>query len=283
MEKAYKIAKRYIIEPHYYDLNTGVRFLKKQTIDIEKFNITLLGKYKDILSSEKFISNVEAQVIHEDITVFINHLNEYKKKLLKSYNIASKGAIGEDKVRDILYSYDNQFNVIQSARFNIDGISIENDFLVISKSGITSIEVKNIGNCYETLHIDQLGRISRKDKFNKEISTYDMIEQSNRHMAYMKRLIEKITTKEVPLHSVIVLTSGINIINNSEFKLIGTNQIYNTLSNQKSILNPEEVESLYNGLYSNLVPGNKYQYLDYISSLNKNYNLILKSLSELNT
>ena len=276
--KSYLVPKKYNYYYKSLDNNSGVKFLKEQINSIEQYKIDLLEKYRTFLQSSSDL--VEPMAIVNDIKQFIIERKRAEKNLYRAYNIASKGARGEDKVKDIIYTFDNEWHVISNARLNIEGNNIENDFVIIDESGISTIEVKNIGSSSEKLIIDKLGRVKRVSRFNEEIETVDIISQGNRHLGYLKRFIDKNIDYKVPVNSYIVIASNIRIINKSDFNIIGPNQIYNIIKAQPRVIDTDKVEEVYNLIYDNLIEGHKYQYVDYISVLEENYKLILLSIKE---
>ena len=277
MEKAYKINKSYKYIPKYFDLNAGVQFIQEQANSIKKYNLNLLEGYKKVLSISN--SSPEVFTILNDINVFLKVLDKAKKEIEKNQWKLSKGVAGEDKVKSTLVSYQDEWNIIQSASFKVDGNLIENDFIIIDKSGVTLLEVKNIGNSKETLYIDEFGRALIMKEDGEEIEIGDIISQSERHLAIIKSLISK-SKSLPPIRAFIVVTSSIKIKNESEFTVLGTNTIYNAIKSNEDVLTAQEVEEYYKLLLDNRVEGNKYAYIDYISNFDTNYNLILREIKE---
>ncbi len=205
----YTLPKKYNYHFKYLDNNQGLNFLKEQLDKLNFFNLDILTRYKTYFDT--FSDNMEAAVISNDIKKFLFELTKVKSSIYKQYNIISKGSRGEDKVRNTIYSFDNEWKIISNARLIVEGNSIENDFILIDESGISTIEVKNIGSYNETLNIDSLGRVIRLNKFNQEIETYDMIFQSNRHLAYLKKFINNKFDYSIPVNSFIVISSNIKV------------------------------------------------------------------------
>lgn len=281
LKSAY-VSKKYNYISKYFDLNSGINFLANQTKEINNIDISLLTNYKDYLEREpKFSNNADALIIENDIKQFLAEYNNAVTILQRTLKRTTQGAYGENKVRASISTFNNEWKVIHNATLNIEGTKIENDFLIIDESGISTIEVKNIGNEYEKLIVDDLGRVSRLNKFNNEIETFDMVAQSNRHLGYLKRFIEKHSKIKIPVNAIIVVASNIKIRNQSDFKIIGPNQIYSEIKKQVSVLTKDEIELIYQNLLETLVEGTKYPYINYIEKLKENYTLILKSLKEL--
>ena len=281
MKSAY-IPKKYNYRSEYFDLNSGINFLSSQYEDLNKIDFALLGKYKDYLEKEKkFHNNADALIIINDIKKFLLEYNDALARIQWALKKARKGSYGEDKVKEIVYTFNDEWKVIENATLNVEDNKIENDFLIIDESGVSTIEVKNIGNKYEKLVIDNLGRVSRLNKFNTEIDAFDMIAQSNRHLGYLKKYIDGHFKFKVPVNTIIVMASNIRIENKSDFKIYGPNQIFKEIKKQTPILNKEQIDFVYKELLETIVPGTKYPYINYNDKLKDNYTLILKSLSEL--
>lgn len=276
--ESYKVPKKYNYEYINLDTNSGINFLSKQKEEIKKFRIDILKTYKMKL---ELINNVAADIISGDINSFLLERKKAEENIFKSFNKLSKGMHGEDKVRDIIYQYDGEFKILRNATFSVEGNKIENDFIIVDESGINTIEVKDIGSSSEKLIIDKYDRVSRVNKNNFEIENYDMIQQSNRHLAYLNKFIDNKFTFDVPVNSIIVIASNIKIINEGSSNIIGPNQIYNAIKLQNKIINQEQIKLVYKELSDNLIDNIKYSYIDYITVLNRNYNLILKSIKEL--
>lgn len=278
---AYK-PKKYNYVSKYFDINKGINFLNSQASQIEKIKIELLNKYKYYIESQDMYSNNgDAIIIANDIKMFLTEFNKARELLYKTLNRVSKGAYGENIVRDIIYSYESEWKILQNATLSIKGNRIENDFLIVDESGISTIEVKNMGSVYEELIIDNLGRVSRKNKFGEDVESFDMVAQSNRHLAYLKQIVKEEFKYNIPIYQHIVMTSKIKIKNDSNFNFIGTNQIYSNIKNQEKALDSDKVKQVYQFLFNSIEEGEMYPYPDYISVLTNNYKLILKSLTEL--
>lgn len=277
--KSYLMAKKYNYFYKYLESNKGVQFLKEQVEKLSTFNIDLLEKYETYINSSSD-KKVEGKVIVNDIKQFIFEINKADSYLKKDYYKLSKGFDGEEKVKNILYTYDDTWKILSNATLNVNGNVIENDFIVISKGGISVIEVKNIGGYLDKLKIDKLGRVVRLNRNNKVIDNIDIITQNNRHLAYLNQYLKTIGYTNVPVYSYIVITSNIQIENKSDFKVIGPNQIYNEINKQKGKIIPKEIEYIYNCILMDLKEDIKYPYIDYISVLEENYNLILRSIKE---
>lgn len=275
-----KAAKKYKYGFKKLNSNNGIVFLKEQLGEFNKFNIDLLSKYINYIDSSSDLNEFMSNLVIKDIKKFILEIENAKNSLYKEYNGLSKGAFGENKAKDVIYTYEDEWNILSNARLNIEGNKIENDFILIDETGVSTIEVKNIGGYTDTLKIDSLGRAFLLNKFKKEINSYDIIHQANRHQAYLKRFLNKNLNYTGPISSYIVIASKVKIKNESEFNVIGINRIYPTIKANKKVLNSEEINNIHSLILNNLIDSTSYSYTDYISTLEENYRLILMSIKE---
>lgn len=273
------VPKKYNYSNKLLSLNEGVNFLQEQINRFNDFNLDLLIKYKAFFKkNEKLKNDANTLIVINDITTFLIEYNAAKEQLFKCFNRVSKGAYGEDKTRDIISTFEGQWKVLRNANFSFEGNRIENDFVIVDESGITTIEVKNVGNHYDTLYVDKLGRAYiTKGKFGGK-TNFPVIEQSNRHLGYLIKLIKKNFNFDIPVQSIIVMSSDIKVKNDSTFRIIGNNQIYDTIKSQEQVLDQHKTKLVYDFLFDNLIDSKKYNYPDFLSNLSVNYNLILQSL-----
>lgn len=279
----YKIAKKYTYSCEYYYLNEGIEFLKRQ-VDFfkSKSNVQIIDIFKKIYVQLNGLSfdDAEASIIKNDINTFIIEYEKAQKLLFKDYNIYSKGLKGEDKVANILYSY-NDLQVLKNVTLNYKGNSIENDFIVLANEGIFVLEVKNWGNGSQCLRIDNLGRIVRIKMSTQEIlESSDVIEQNNRHKAYLSNYLKENFKFDIPIIAINVIVSNIKLINDSEFLFLGPNQIYSTIKSYPKVLGNKHILDIKKFLIGNSIDSSKYSYINYAKSISKNMNLLKNEINE---
>lgn len=276
--KYIKENKKYDYSIEDYDNNSAINFLQNQLDSLKKIKTTLLDEYEAILSNEYYCKNANAQTVINDINKFKNELNSSISAISKKLYGLSKGATGEDKINDVLFSYKSNCKYLQNIVLNIDSSKIESDFIVITRRGVVILEVKNIGTFNETLNVDELGRVSKIDKNGAETDSYDMINQNNRHNMYLTTFLKNQFDYDIPVRSAIAIVSKIKIDNKSTFKILGPNQIYKYLDDGVDSLNDTQVKDIYELLLNSKEENKKYSYINYEKTFNKNYKLILKSL-----
>lgn len=278
------VPKEYNYDNKFMGNNEAILNYEKEINNIKKINTNLLIRYRTLFESkDMFKQLVEPNIIINDINKFLYELNIAKETINKTIYRLLKGDKGENKVNNILTTLNNEYTCLRDITINIDGNKIENDFILIGKVGVISIEVKNIGNRNETLSIDKLGRVKRTNKKGEIIETYDMIEQSNRHCMLLNRLLRDSLSDsiDIPLYNYIVIASDINVINKSDFNILGPNQILQELNKIPACLTDENILNIQELICNNTTEGTKYPYYIYDEILIYNYKLILKSIQQL--
>ena len=110
-----------------------------------------------------------------------------------------------------------------------------------------------------------------------------MIAQNNRHQALLELLIEDNFDYPIEINSAVIIANNIKVTNQSEFYVLGTNQVYRYLKKNSSVkkLSEEQINCIYDFILENSIENYQYPYINYSKELEKNYNLILKALWEL--
>lgn len=276
------IAKKYNYTYEYYDNNSVIPFLESQLNDLEKIKIGLLLKFKEDLSnsSNKLYKKKYSGLLLNDIVIFLNNYKRAKDELNKTIKIAKRGSFGENKVANIISNYE-ELKVLSNITLSVEGVRVENDFLIISEKGVFVLEVKSFGSYKDELRIDEYGRVLAVDENDNIKYEYDMLEQNERHIAYLDKVLHNGNIK-APIESIIVIASHIQVKNRcKEFIILGPNQIYNFIRKKESILEKEEVNRIYNYLLKVKEESKQYKYVNYSKVLNKNYEIIINSLIEL--
>nr|WP_278678770.1 nuclease-related domain-containing protein [Clostridium paraputrificum] len=284
MKYAY-IPKEYSYDNRFMGINEAIVNYESQEINLKKINVNLLVRYREIFrTNTKYLELAEAEIVVNDINKLIFEINQANKSINKVIFRLSKGVHGEDKVNNIISSLKGEYACLRGISINIEGSKIENDFLLIGNTGVSTFEVKNVGNKFESLIIDEYGRVERVDKKGNTTEICDMIEQSNRHFILLERFLRaklKESIPNIPVHDYIVITSDIRIRNESNFNIIGPNQIIKVLKNNPICLSEEEVIKIKDTIINNSEELNKYPYYIYDEVLLNNYKLILKSIHQL--
>lgn len=213
--------------------------------------------------------------------------NEYKIDMIGT----SIGKQGEDSVNKNIEMYSHRLMNIRNTRFEIDGQSVETDNLILSKNGIFSLEVKNLGATGKyDIRVDKDGKWNKVEK-NKISEMANVTSQTYRHIALTEKLfIEELNklgiNKEIVVHPLIVLANDkVNLENNSDIKIIRTSNIYKEICNENDDLSENLLNILKDIVLKNNLPQKLYKTIDIFNSaekINKLSDILIELLNKYN-
>lgn len=168
-------------------------------------------------------------------------LEEFKNGRMR----VKTGFEGELRVKEFLDDFEETMTPLHGVRFQSERGTVENDSLLFTPQGIFSLEVKNIGQSGDKkIKITNDG-MWYEWKYNKWIkSDRDKIfDQVNRHTALTEKLLREQFGADERYHikSIIVIpNTNVEIINESKFHVVRTNQLVSLIRENPSILTLEE-------------------------------------------
>ncbi|MDV4150286.1 NERD domain-containing protein [Clostridium sp. AL.422] len=116
---------------------------------------------------------------------------DLKSKIEKELKIANLGEIGESNIAFELKNSNTPMYVLHDINLEIDGLTAQIDYIVITRKATFIIECKNlIGN----IEIDSQGNFIRIYKINGKYikeGIYSPITQNQRHLEVLKRLVKE--------------------------------------------------------------------------------------------
>ena len=178
------------------------------------------------------------------------------------------GEVGESRVARELAMYDDQMMVLPNIRLEVDGESIESDFVVVSPWGIYILEVKNLGSggAFDLL-IEQDGRWSKVRGGYKEPMN-SPVHQNERHIVYMEKLLNKELGRGIDnrlmIHGMVVLANDrVTITNHSTNLIKRYDNIIGTIRSGERILKEEEMKQIAEILQNNNLPPKEYPTSNY--------------------
>lgn len=143
------------------------------------------------------------------------------------------GLDGERLVESEVSKYIDESRSLYGNRFQTDDDgTVENDVLVFGKSGIYSIEVKNIlseGDKYLKISKDGLWYVktSENASWNLNNKYSDIFKQVNRHIYHTEKVLSDVVGRDVEVKSVIVIANNSVVIENeSEWDIVRPNTLY---------------------------------------------------------
>lgn len=120
---------------------------------------------------------------------------EQYDKLNKYIHISENGLNGERYTYNALKMLDYKVEILQNINIYLGNEIIENDIIVITESGVFTLEVKYVSN--KTATITEQGLLGNKN----------IVEQSRKHIHALNRLFIDTEYADVPVYSIIVFSN----------------------------------------------------------------------------
>lgn len=283
-EDKYNYYKRKDVENLLESTSSKIGIINELTNKTIQYNIKEILKDIDINYRDMFSFN-ETKVLKE-LLDFCNLFTMSYDKIYNEYKIdmigTSIGKQGEDSVNKNLQMYSHRLINIRNTRFEIDGQPVETDNLILSKNGIFSLEVKNLGATGKyDIRVDKDGKWNKIEK-NKVLEMSNVTSQTYRHIALTEKLFIKELNKlginrEIVVHPLIVLANDkVNLENNSDIKIIRTSNIYKEICNENDNLSEDLLNILKEIILKNNLPAKSYETIDILKSAER-----INSLSDI--
>ena len=258
--------------------NIGVDKLRKTTIYLdpimEYYYNAIIDKATKFGMSNDFIKYYDRHL--KKFTDYYREIyNEQRAKL----NGVQLGKIGEDRMEKELKSFEKVqgFKTLSNVQLQFGNKSFETDFLVFSKHGIFSIEVKNIGeHANYSIQINPDGQWLKVFDNDNKVPMQDISSQVNYHMSMTDGLfgqyIEE-TGNQVPEVKPIIIIANNNVVVNNltNLPIYRVSQFIHIMRNEPVIMNDTEIEQLYNWISQFQVPTKSYEVLDYTECIKQGY------------
>ena len=279
--KAEVVKKIHIVGELEFQINNDVRFYYDKVVE-QLMNDSFRwyqdsGVWVDELSLDeengKSVINIPPVIggkyttkklfeLSERVRTEINEAWNYFKKLDDGIRVASLftefrlectgtflGEIGERRVAEELAPYESQMIVLPNLRLEVDGESIENDFVLVTPYGIYVLEVKNLGSSggYE-LRIEKDGRWSKI--YNGGIEPMDSpVHQNERHILYLEKYINGELGRELDDYlrvqgMIVIANDKVNIVNESDNLILRYTNVMSTLRREPVIMKEAEMKQI---------------------------------------
>lgn len=157
--------------------------------------------YKNILDfTNKICSNIPDYENIEDkesrnVENVCKDFYEQYDKLNKYIHISENGLKGERYTYNALKMLDYKVEILQNINLYLGNEIIENDIIVITESGVFTLEVKYVSN--KTATITEQGLLGNKN----------IVEQSRKHIHSLNRLFVDTKYADIPVYSIIVFSN----------------------------------------------------------------------------
>lgn len=208
-------------------------------------------------------------------------INDYRNAF-DAYNTdkigISIGKRGEDLVNKNLEMYDHRVINLSNMRFEVDGNSIETDNLVLSPTGIYSLEVKNLGSTGKyDIRVDRDGKWNKVRRGNNGSERSEVMsnvtDQTYRHIAYTERLFNKELrsrgiNEDIKVEPLIVFANdNVSLENNSDMPIVRISNIYREISKGQANYSDELLAILKDIALKNTLPGKEYETVNIVDKI----------------
>jgi hypothetical protein len=230
-----------------------------QKIDVNEY-FPFLDQYYEIAyggSERTYVTKPIFEMSQRLRKEFVEPFNNYhelldeKKELIKDVNadyaILMTGHVGEERVETALKPYEGQIIAIPNLRIEVEGNSIESDFVIVSPYGVYVLEVKNLGNKNQYgLHIAKDGRWTKTYGENEEV-TNSPVEQNERHILYLEKYINQALGRELDERirvqgMVVIANDNVDIQNETDDIVVRYGNIMNTIRKKPVIMKEAEMK-----------------------------------------
>lgn len=213
--------------------------------------------------------------------------NLFVDKFVKNrFNATDRGIRGEQKLMEELALFDERFYILENINIKEDGVNAESDALVISRSGVFTIEAKNFAEeGHYSIHISKDGRWLQKDRQGNYTPMSDVIRQSNRHILVKQKMLNRemgdlglIEQDEyIDIHGVIAVTNDVVDINNeSDYPIVRLSSLYGHIRNNELKYTEEQVQAMVELFQTNNQPDVKFP----IRDIEKEFDIQMAFLKE---
>lgn len=282
----------------YLDNEDKVRYLEEAISIIEDFQNSPEYKKFEVIRSGNLITQYLPDCDYKETMANINQVfrvmdNYYKKRKQTLINIKKPldlGLDGEKFVDEYLKIYEDEIINLSNIRLEVDGMSIENDNILITRKGIFILEVKNIGasGSYSIL-IENDGRWIKKFSNNsQEVITFNATEQNDRHIAILQKFINNKLNRSIQQHNylniegvVVIANNTVDIKNESMQNIYRISEIYRYINKFDDILSYDEMLKIKDIILEEKLQPKKYPILNYKSEINHNTRLFYDLINRL--
>lgn len=204
---------------------------------------------------------------------YVKNAHSYYKKQLRDITTGIRGEERVEKELELMKAY---CTYLSNVRLEVDGNSVESDFIVFSPKGIFILEVKNFAERGQyKLKITKDGQWKQVYPNGNEIPRPDVQAQNNRHVFLKEEFVRTEWEKyygeappQLKFHSVIIIANDkVEIENETNLPIMRISQIPFHMEKFRDNLSQEILEKVQNIIRSNQLPPKKYPVKDYTKSI----------------
>ena len=213
----------------------------------------------------------------------VERLNQIYEERLKGFNADLKstliGADGEREVAETLNDFAklagaDKMRVLANVRMELDGMSLESDFIVICQHGVFALEVKNLGSTGSyniTVEKDGLWKKVMKNGRWKQMPD-SISRQNERHLIGIERVINsKLNNSSehwISAKSLIVFANAVvGIRNYSDNVIIRDSEIMTEIRKHPICLNEQQIAEIAEILQAESLSAKKYKIENWMTKL----------------
>lgn len=281
----------------YLDNEEKVKYLEDTISKIEEFMSTKMYKDFKQISSVSFIAKYlpdgefkrTVLNLNELFNIVNAHYTQRKEQLTSIKKPLQLGIDGENIVNEHLKIYEDEIINLSNIRIELNGNSIENDNILITKKGIFILEVKNIGSTgsYSIL-VQNDGRWIKKYNNNtSEVIEFNATEQNDRHIAIFKKFINNKLNRSIEKNNylkvdgiVVIANNTLDIKNESMQNIYRISEIYRYIDQFEDVLTYKEMLEIKELITKENLKPRKYAIPDYKYEIENNIKIISKLIDK---
>lgn len=188
-KKQTEFEKEVLRKASFLDMQDELSLIEKN-----KYYKNILDFTNKICSNIPDYENIEDKESRNAENVCKDFYEQYDK-LKKYIHISENGLKGERYTYNALKMLDYKVEILQNINLYLGNEIIENDIIVITESGVFTLEVKYISN--KTATITEQGLLGNKN----------IVEQSRKHIHSLNRLFVDTKYAYIPVYSIIVFSN----------------------------------------------------------------------------
>lgn len=281
----------------FLDNEEKVKYLEESISIIEDAQNSLnLKKFEDI-SWDKLIDkylpegDYKTNIINikKVLTIIDNYYDKRKQTLLNLKKPLDLGLDGEKFVDEYLKIYEDEIINLSNMRLEVEGDSIENDNILITRKGIFILEVKNIGSSgsYSIL-VESDGRWIKQFNGRSEVIEFNAVEQNDRHIAILQKFINSKLNRSIQQNNylkaegiVVIANNSLDIKNESMQNIYRVSEVYRYINRFDDVLSYEEMVEIKELILKENLGPKKYPVLDYKYEIKNNVRAFSELISKL--
>lgn len=284
LNKLENMLKQYNVK--FSTMNELINPHKDLIQNIQHINNDIFRKMKtDILKETNLMDNINYN--YRILSKYNDYLYEKGGMYIKEYNVIRIGLEGEKNINNELKLYDDILTNMPNVRFEVEGLSVETDNLVLSPFGIYAMEVKNLGSTgsYQ-LKIEKDGRWLKLFPDGRSEIMDNVTAQTYRHIGIKQKLINKelkvkgYNGEYIQLKPLIVIANdNVDIINESDVPIVRISNIYHHISQQPKSLDNATISLVEQIVKENQLPPKSYEIEDMLVYIKDMYNYLNNNMN----